>query len=355
MYTKNKPTDALTAQFEAQKIAFGPMVFHAAKAMIDLGVLAALEKYDETGADAEQIAASTGLSTYAVDVLLESGLSSNIVHFTEEQKYCLSKVGFFLLNDELTQVNMKFVSDVCYQGVAKLQTALKEQRPAGLDCFGNWNTIYDGLSSLPQPAKDSWFEFDHYYSDIAFNVLLPIVFERHPLTIMDIGANTGKWAIKCLEHSSDVHVVAVDLPGQLRVAKQKIEDADFLERVTFIPANMRTDTALGAGVDAIWMSQFLCCFSHEEIVQIFTTAKDALYDKGRIYVLETFWDTQRFEASAFSLHNTSLYFTSMANGNSKMYRSSEIKECAAIAGLRCEKQQDGIGIAHTLLCFSVVS
>jgi hypothetical protein len=68
-----------------------------------------------------------------------------------------------------------------------------------------------------------------------------------------------------------------------------------------------------------------------------------------LYILEPFWDRQQHAAAAFSLHNTSLYFTCMANGNSKMYHSGEMKECVAAAGLRIVREVDAIGIGHTLL------
>ncbi len=70
---------------------------------------------------------------------------------------------------------------------------------------------------------------------------------------------------------------------------------------------------------------------------------DAMDANASLYILETFWDRQQHEAGAFSLHNTSLYFTCLANGNSKMYHSSEMKDCVAAAGLRIVREVDGIG------------
>ncbi|MBN2341908.1 MAG: methyltransferase domain-containing protein [Deltaproteobacteria bacterium] len=348
MYKKNYPENALQAKFEAQKIAFAPMVFQAAKALLDFGILAFLDQA-ENGATTKDISEAVGLSDYAVETLLEAGLAARILYLDDTDTYCLTRVGYFLIRDELTRVNMNFVHDVCYQGMFHLQTALRENRPAGLDHFGDWKTIYDALANLPLNARKSWFEFDHFYSDIAFNLLLPIVFESNPLIVMDIGANTGKWTAKCLSYREDVHLIAVDLPGQLHVAAKNIDDAGFAERVTYLPQNVLGEDSLGQGVDVIWMSQFLCCFSPEQIVHIFNKAKAALHENGSIFVLETFWNTQRFEASAFSLINTSLYFTAMANGNSKMYHSDVLLQCAEEAGLTCVSQRDDIGIAHTLL------
>ncbi len=351
MYKKKTPVDALTAKFEAQKIAFAPMVFQAARALVDLRVLEVIESGGDDGLSISEIAEKTGLSEYAVEVLTDSGLSARIVYLTNSDRLGLTSIGTFLLHDEMTRVNMNFVHDVCYRGMFHLQEALTRQTPAGLKELGEWPTVYEALSSLPPAVKKSWFEFDHFYSDIAFNTLLPLVFEHRPLTLMDIGTNTGKWTLKCLAYDAEVHVIAVDLPGQLHVAKQNVDAAGFSDRVTWLPTDILGDSSLGSGVDLIWMSQFLCCFSAEEITRIFIKARDALHKDGTICVLETFWDRQRFEASAFSLHSTSLYFTAMANGNSKMYRSVALLECARKAGLDCVWQRDDIGISHTLLKF----
>jgi hypothetical protein len=97
------------------------------------------------------------------------------------------------------------------------------------------------------------------------------------------------------------------------------------------------------------MSQFLDCFSDAQIVSILKRCKQALNSGGSIYVLETFWDRQRFEASAFSLQQTSLYFTVMANGNSQMYDSNVFIRCVEEAGLDVVEQTDYIGVSHTLL------
>jgi hypothetical protein len=61
-------------------------------------------------------------------------------------------------------------------------------------------------------------------------------------------------------------------------------------------------------------------YSPEQVTDIAAKVAAAATPDTDIYVLEPLWDKQRFEASAYSLQATSLYFTCMANGNSKMYR-----------------------------------
>ena len=123
--------------------------------------------------------------------------------------------------------------------------------------FGSWSTIYEALSELPEPAKTSWFNFDHFYSDESFTEALTLLFKNKPKNLLDIGGNTGKFTIKCLEHDDHVKITIVDLPGQLNIAKSAIENIGKTDRVTFCPLNILKEGAkLPKGFDAIWMSQF---------------------------------------------------------------------------------------------------
>jgi hypothetical protein len=97
------------------------------------------------------------------------------------------------------------------------------------------------------------------------------------------------------------------------------------------------------------MSQFLDCFADDEIVAILQKCHEALDANGRVFINETFWDVQRFPASAFSLQMTSLYFTTMANGNSQMYDSEVFFKLIDKAGFNIVKQTDNIGLSHTIL------
>ena len=69
----------------------------------------------------------------------------------------------------------------------------------------------------------------------------------------------------------------------------------------------------------------------------------------RLYIMETFWNRQRFEPASLCLTMTSVYFTAMANGNSKMYHSDDLLKQVERAGLEVVKMHDGIGQGHTIV------
>jgi hypothetical protein len=365
MESKAYTADAIRAgdaKFEAQKIAFGPITFQAVRALLELGILRKISDSGDTGLTRREAAELTGVPAYGVGVLAEIALGMGVLKLrpgTEspgEERFILGKIGWFLLEDDMTGVNVNFVNDICYRGAFNLIDAIRTGKPQGLSVFGGrWNTIYEALASLPEREKKSWFEFDHFYSDIAFSEALPLVFADPPRRLFDLGGNTAKWAIRCCRYNPDVRVTLIDLPGQTAAAEKNAAAAGFAHRITMYPCDVLEETVqFPPGADAVWMSQFLDCFSPERITGILAKIREAVEPGTDIYVLEPLWDMQRFEASAYSLQAISLYFTCMANGNSKMYRFAELKEAVEKGGFELKTVHHNLGShSYSLLRFRI--
>ncbi len=347
-FKKDKKT-AFEAKEMAQWIAFGPVIFQSARVLRNSGILKVIEESASAGLAIEEIVEKVKLPLYGVRVLLESGLGMGLV-LLNDKKYTLGKTGYFILHDPLTKVNMDFVHDVNYKGLFLLDKSIETGKAAGLKEFGEWTTIYEGLSQLPEHVQKSWFSFDHFFSDDAFPLVLPLVYKNGVKKILDVGGNTGKWAIASTKYAADIQVTIMDLPGQLNVAKAKIADLGLTDRVSFSAVNILDEKVkFPKGYDAVWMSQFLDCFSEAEIVSILKRCYEAIDENGFVYILEPFWDKQKFEVAAFCLQQTSLYFTALANGNSQMYSAETFLVCVHEAGFEIAEQIDNIGLSQTLL------
>lgn len=338
---------ALQAKFDAQKIAFAPMMFQAARSLRDLGILDLLNK-SRSGLTIEQISEQLNLSVYGVKVLVEAGLSLEMV-IVEDGRFKLTKTGWFINNDELTIVNMNFTNDINYLGMASLSDSIKLGKPTGLKEFGEWETVYEGVNQLPEKAKNSWFAFEHYYSDTAFPELMSTVFKHSPGQILDVGGNTGKFSMACAKYDEQVKVTILDLPGQLNEAQKNIANEGFGDRISWHALNLLDHSIpFPKNPDVIWMSQFLDCFSKEDVTQLLRRAKQAMHEDSRLMLLEAYWDNQNHEASTYSLHAISLYFTNIANGCSQMYSTVDMLELIQKAGLTVEETIEHIGVSHTL-------
>lgn len=343
---------ARDAQRLAEFIAFSPMVFQVSRVMVKKGILNLLRDSD-TGMTIEELASATGMSAYAVKVLLEASLSiGTVIVDSDTDRFSLTKTGWFLINDARTRVNMDFNHDVNYEGLFLLDEALEKGTPAGLRHFGDWPTVYEGLSSLPEQVQKSWFGFDHFYSDGSFNQALEIVFADKPKNLMDVGGNTGRWATRCVAYDSDVQVTIVDLPQQLELMRKATAGVPGADRIHGYGMNL-LDAAQNFPADkewdAIWMSQFLDCFGEEEIVSILSRARRIMSPHSRLYIMETLWDRQRFEPAALCLTLTSIYFTAIANGNSKMYNTDDMQRLIRESGLEIEEIFDNLGQGHSII------
>lgn len=318
--------------------------------MLELGVLELIGKH-RNGISLSDLQEKSNLSEYAIEIMVEAAETIDVIRKNEKGLYNITKIGFYLLKDEMTRVNLNYMKYVCYKGADFMKESLVEGKPLGLKTLGDWSTLYEGLSQFPEPVKKAWFDFDHYYSDDAFPFALEIVFREKPLRLFDVGGNTGKWAIACCNYDENVKVTILDLQGQLDAAKENVTQQNLLDRIDFHRIDLLDPTQLiPEGADAIWMSQFLDCFSKEQILQILRNAYQAASENTWLYIMEPFFDNQRYEAAKYSLVATSLYFTIMANGNSKMYSVAVMKDLIEEAGFDVVEEFPLIGDSyHTIL------
>lgn len=327
---------------DAQKIAFAPLTFQAVAAMMKFEILEFLEDNPST---VDEIMEKCKISRYTAETLLEVACAIGVVIKTGE-RYANSLVAAAFLHNEMTKVNFNFVKDVCYLGASELANSFEKAQPLGCRKFlGDYETIYNALPLLPDGMKKSWFEFDHFYSDRCFDEVLKIIFESNPSEVFDIGGNTGKFERACLEFDKKCSVNMIDLPENIEEAKKHLKN----DRLKFYGVDVLKNSMPKIS-GAVFMSQFLDCFSEEQVIHILTNIKNAMTDDTKIFILEPFTDKQFFDGAKYSLVHISLYFTCMANGKSKMYSEKRMLEMVEKAGLKLYKKYENIGVHdYTLL------
>ncbi|MCR5261967.1 MAG: hypothetical protein K6C94_09045 [Candidatus Gastranaerophilales bacterium] len=340
---KNK-TSVINDLTEAQKFIFAPLAFQAVSAMLEFGIFDFLDK---NPASKEEIMRAVKADEYTVTTLLQIAAANNLVR-EKDNMYSLTKKGLLFIYDDMTKANFNFVKDVCYLGASEMYSSFKERAPKGLQKFvGNYKTIYPVLTLLPDKMLKSWYEFDHFYSDNCFDEILEIISKSFK-NIYDIGGNTGKLEALCLSKYPDISVTMFDLPENLEKIKTKKE----LQKCNFHPIDVLSENPDYPEFkdSAIIMSQFLDCFSKQDIVKILKDLTQKADDKTSIFILEPYTDMQNFEGAEYSIVHSSLYFTCMANGVSKFYTMKEMEELIGRAGLTIKQCCNGIGaFDYTLL------
>ncbi len=344
---------AIDALWIANLISVGPFVFQAVKSMKDLGIMDALSvcKSNE-GKTKVALATETKQSYYTVSVLLDLAETADVVIKLADNSYQLSKVGIYLNDDLMTKVNFNFTADVCYQGLEKLTESLTSAKPVGLEVFTkDEQTIYPFLSRLPSKAKESWFAFDHFYSDHVFERALEILFSKHKYQhIYDIGGNTGKFAMSATSFDKDVKVTIIDLKEQCALANENIKANSLENRISTYPTNvLAPNFTLPHDADLWWMSQFLDCFNQEQIESILKTVYESMNDDATLVINEIFGDRQKNDIAKLVIEANSLYFTALANGVSRFYHYDEFIALVNKIGFKLEAIHDYLGMGHTLL------
>lgn len=355
MSLTQRKIEILQAFEKAQSIAFAPFVFQAVAAAKDCGLLQALGESDSP-LPVSALAQKVALSEYAVTVLCDILESSEVIERDENHAYRLSRVGECLIYDQMTEVNFDFSNLVNYAPLKHTLKALQSGKPAGLKEYDEtWTTIYPHLKDLPQKSRRAWFAFDHFHSDSAYQAALNILKDRQVRYFVDIGGNTGRFTKKALATWQDSRACIVDLPEQIGLMRQNTNLKSLQNRIDTVPINWLDPDAqplIKEKVDLIWMSQFLDCFSRAEAVSILKRVKNLARQNGAtVAILEPLVNHQRNRAATLSIACSSLYFSCLANGNSKFFSSEELKGIIDESGLTIKSISEPIGVGHSLyLC-----
>ena len=354
MTLNQRKKELLQAFDEAQKIAFAPFIFKAVSVAKRTGLLNTLGQSD-VPLTIQTLSEQTGLSVYAVSVLMDILHAAHVVMRVDDG-YRLGKVGQCLIYDRMTEVNFDFSDLVNYLPLDHAQEALQSGKPAGLKAFdAQWKTIYPHLKDLPPASRQAWFAFDHFHSDTAYQAALNFLKKMPVRYFLDIGGNTGRFTKLALQKWCDARACLVDLPEQIDLMRHNPDLTTLQSRIDASPINWLEPEVLPSlkeRLDLIWMSQFLDCFSFDEAVSILKRVKTlAAASDATIAILEPLVDRQRNAAATLSIASSSLYFSCLANGNSKFFSSDELHASIGQAGLRIECIEEPIGIGHSLyLC-----
>lgn len=344
---------AFDAISQANRLIAGPVIFQAIYVLAKHNILKLLCE-NKNGMTIKQIADKTDLNEYALGVLFDAALSGQVLTVSEDGVYSITKIGYFIENDEMTKNQLGFCKYVCYEGMDKLDEAITSGKPSGLSVFNkDWETIYPHLKDLPEKAKEYWFKWDHQFSQSAFKEAIKIIDEKYkPELIYDVGGNTGKFSICVCQNTKDTKVKILDLPSQIKMAQENIKAHGLDDRIEFMGVDLLVDYKLPSEADIWWMSQFLDCFAPEHILRILKSIKNSMKDNTKVCILEPIADRQKFEASAYSINAFSLYFTAIANGYSRFFSTKMLTDLIEQAGLKVEKIYDGLGISNSLFICS---
>jgi predicted O-methyltransferase YrrM len=101
--------------------------------------------------------------------------------------------------------------------------------------------------------------------------------------LLDIGGASGTWTMAFLKLAPDARATIFDLPQVIPMARQRLTDAGFADRVSLVPGDFYTDS-LPTGADLAWLSAIAHQNSRDQNRELFSKIRDALSSGGTLLI-----------------------------------------------------------------------
>ncbi len=161
---------------------------------------------------------------------------------------------------------------------------------------------------------------------------------------LDIGGASGTYTLAFLKHSPQLKATLFDRPPVVELARKRISQAGFLERVTLVGGDFYQDP-LPAGHDLAFLSAIIHQNSPEENRALYRKILEALVPGGRLVIRDHILSEDRTSPRAGALFAINM-LVGTAGGNS--YTFEEIKGGLLAAGfervnlLHPDQRMDGL-------------
>jgi 2-polyprenyl-3-methyl-5-hydroxy-6-metoxy-1,4-benzoquinol methylase len=186
--------------------------------------------------------------------------------------------------------------------------------PTAIEAFaGLTEAVRRGTTQLPnggatEPEFEEWVLFARsmtplvtgpaeFVADVAAST------RPAPDRVLDIAAGHGLYGIAVARKAPSAHIVALDWPKVLQVAKENARAAGVENRYRFLPGDAFT-MDFGSGYDIVLLTNLLHHFTEPECESLLSRIHDAMNPGGRLLTLEFVPNEDRVTppiAAAFSL------------------------------------------------------
>ena len=165
--------------------------------------------------------------------------------------------------------------------------------------------------------------------------------------MIDVGGGSGSYTIAFLQASPETKATLFDLPEVIDIAKERLEAAEMIERVTLTPGNFYSDP-VPAGHDFAFLSAIIHQNSPEQNRELYGKIYRALEPGGRIVVRDHVMSPDRTQPL-----DGALFAVNMLVGTSggSTYTFDEIAEGLSYAGFSDIRQLQSKGMFSLVEAF----
>jgi len=283
---------------------------------------AELELYDHLGQSpcrAEELAGKMKVDLRDVTVLLDALAALDLLD-KQGDRY---QVPASLRNVMATAAPGSFLAMLqhqanCLRSWAQLASVVKTGQPAARQ------------ASIRGAAAD-YVSFIEAMDNIAASTASDLVRQLQPLAfkhLLDVGGGSGSYTIAFLRAHPAGKATLFDLPKVMPQARQRLQQAGVLDRVTLAPGDFYTD-ALPGGADLAWVSAIVHQNSRQQNLQLFQRVFAALSPGGQILIRDFLMEDSRTSPVGGALFAINMLVNTPHGGT---FTVTELREDLASAG-----------------------
>jgi 2-polyprenyl-3-methyl-5-hydroxy-6-metoxy-1,4-benzoquinol methylase len=170
----------------------------------------------------------------------------------------------------------------------RLTEAIKTNRA---QTWGDQPGIFEALSANPEEQR-VFTEAMHSFS-VQSGKAVAAAFDFLPYArLLDVGGGSGAYCIEAARRHPHLRATVFDLPAALEIAREKIAEAGFADRITIHPGDFFSE-ALPKGADVLLLSMILHDWTPEKNRVILKKCFDALPSGGAMIVSELMMDDEK--------------------------------------------------------------
>lgn len=293
--------------------------FMKSRVILSAAELDFFSKLDDNFVSAKELADMSGLDERATTRILDCLVTYDLLE-KENNRYRTTEKGSHLssLNRESALPMIKHMNVI----------------------WNNWSHLTDvikkGTNSYLKPVVDSESKADRNAFIGAMHVaarrISAKIANAYDLSsfkkLLDIGGGSGAYSIAFLKKNPQLNAVIFDLKGVIPIAKEKVRENNFQDRVNFVVGDFYVDD-LPSGCDVALLSAIIHQNSPQQNVELYRKIYHALDPGGTLIIRDHIMDESRTNPPAGALFALNMLVNTQAGDT---YTFREVKDTLKTAG-----------------------
>lgn len=293
--------------------------FMKSRVILTAAELDFFSKLDGNFVSAKELAEMLGLDERATTRLLDCLVTYDLLE-KENNHYRTTEKGVYLSsNNRESVLPMIKHMNAIWNNWSHLTEIIKTGAPFNLRSVVDSESKEDRnafIGAMHVAAKQISTKIADDYDLSSFNKLL------------DIGGGSGAYTIAFLKKNPQLNAVIFDLEGVIPIAKEKISENNFLDRVDFVVGDFYVDD-LPTGCDIALLSAIIHQNSPQQNVELYRKIYHALDPGGTLIIRDHIMDESRTDPSAGALFALNMLVNTQAGDT---YTFREVKDTLKTAG-----------------------